>query len=75
VVNDTPENREVAGETGLYFRAALPASLAEVLERLRQDPAEARARGAEAAARAARLYSWERVADQYAELLRRLAGR
>jgi glycosyltransferase involved in cell wall biosynthesis len=75
VVNETPENREVAGETGLYFRAALPASLAEVLERLRQAPAEARERGAEAAARAARLYSWERVADQYAELFRRLAGR
>jgi glycosyltransferase involved in cell wall biosynthesis len=75
VVNDTPENREVAGETGLYFRAALPGSLAEVLNRLRQDPAEARERGAAAAARAARLYSWERVADQYAELLRQLAGR
>jgi glycosyltransferase involved in cell wall biosynthesis len=75
VVNDTPENREVAGEAGLYFRAAEPASLARKLEQLRQDPAAARALGAEAAARAARLYSWERVADQYAELFRQLAAR
>jgi glycosyltransferase involved in cell wall biosynthesis len=73
VVNDTPENREVAGEGGLYFRAAAPASLAEALEPVRQDPEAARARGAEMADRAARLYSWERVADQYADLFRRLA--
>lgn len=75
VVNDTPENREVAGETGLYFAAADPESLARHLDRLRQNPDEARARGAQAAERAARLYSWERVADQYAELFRQLAGR
>ena len=28
VVNDTPENREVAGDTALYFRADSPATLA-----------------------------------------------
>jgi glycosyltransferase involved in cell wall biosynthesis len=75
VVNDTPENREVAGEEALYFRAAEPESLTRELERVRNDPEEARARGAALAERAARLYSWERVADQYAELFRQLAGR
>lgn len=74
LVNDTPENREVAGGTGLYFRAAEPATLAERLEWVRDHPGRARARGRAAARRAALLFSWERVADQYAELLRKLAG-
>ena len=75
VVNDTVENREVAGGVGLYFRAAEPASLAERLEQVRGDAWRGRARGRAAARRAALLFSWERVADRYAELLARLAGR
>jgi glycosyltransferase involved in cell wall biosynthesis len=75
LVNDTPENREVAGGVGLYFRAGEPASLAELLDRVRLHPERARARGRAAARRAALLFSWERVADQYAALLRKLAGR
>jgi glycosyltransferase involved in cell wall biosynthesis len=68
VVNDTPENREVAAEAGLWFRAAEPASLAEQLDRVRKDPEEAAERGRTAARRAALLYSWDRVADQYGSL-------
>lgn len=75
VVNDTPENREVAGGTALWFRAAEPASLAERLDWVRNHPEEARALGQEAARRAALLFSWERVADLYAGLLETLAGR
>jgi glycosyltransferase involved in cell wall biosynthesis len=75
VVNDTPENREVAGDAGLYFRIAEPAGLAEILDRLRRDPAEARRLGAAAAARAAERYSWSEVADRYERLLAALAGR
>ncbi len=74
VVNDTPENREVAGDTALYFRAEAPATLAAVLERLRADPLEALRRGRAAAARAAERYNWETIADQYAGLLRAAAG-
>jgi glycosyltransferase involved in cell wall biosynthesis len=73
VVNDTPENREVAGAAGLYFRAAEPATLAARLEEVRTDAAGAAERGRQAAERAARLYSWDRVADQYAGLFARLA--
>ena len=75
LVNDTPENREVAGGVGLYFRTGDPASLAERLDQARLHPKRARARGRAAARRAALLFSWERVADQYAALLRKLAGR
>jgi glycosyltransferase involved in cell wall biosynthesis len=74
VVNDTPENREVAGPAGLYFRAADPATLAARLEQVRRRPRRAWLAGRAAARRAARRYSWERVADQYAELLRALAA-
>lgn len=73
LVNDTPENREVAGETGIYFRASEPETLAMCLEVVRRDPGAAAERGRLAAARAASLYSWEAVADRYARLFRRLA--
>ncbi len=75
VVNETPENREVVGEAGLWFRVSEPETLAERMDWVRGHPEEARALGKGAAERAARLFSWERVADQYASLLRRLAGR
>jgi glycosyltransferase involved in cell wall biosynthesis len=75
LVNDTPENREVAGDAGLYFRAAEPATLAERLDWVRQHPEEARRLGLQAGERAARLYSWEQVTDLYARLFERLAGR
>jgi glycosyltransferase involved in cell wall biosynthesis len=74
VVNDTAENREVAGEAGIFFRAANPASLTEALERLRGDPEEVARRRRLAAARAGQRYDWERVADGYATLLRRLSA-
>jgi glycosyltransferase involved in cell wall biosynthesis len=74
VVNDTPENREAAGGVGLYFRAAAPATLAEQLERVRNDPRRARARGRAARRRAARLFDWERVTDRYEALFRRLSS-
>lgn len=74
VVNDTPENREVAGEAGVFFHAAHPPSLAEALERLRKDPEEVGRRRRLAAARARERFDWERVAEGYAALLRRLAG-
>jgi len=74
VVNDTPENREVTGDAGLYFRAAEPVTLAERLDWVRQHPDEARRLGIRAGERAAGLYSWERVTGLYARLFERLAG-
>ena len=38
IVNDVPENREVAGDAALYFDARRPATLASLLERLDDDP-------------------------------------
>ncbi len=75
VVNGTPENREVAGDAGLYFEAADPVSLTAQLERLRLARQLAADGGRAAAERANRLYSWETVADQYAILLRALSAK
>jgi glycosyltransferase involved in cell wall biosynthesis len=75
VVNDTPENREAAGGVGLYFRAGTPGTLAEQLELVRRNPHRARVRGRAAARRAALLFNWERVADQYEALFRSLSLR
>jgi glycosyltransferase involved in cell wall biosynthesis len=75
VVNDAPENREVAGDAALWFRAEEPASLASALNWVLSHRHEARAYGEMAARRAASRFSWETVADRYAALLRRLAGR
>jgi glycosyltransferase involved in cell wall biosynthesis len=75
VVHATPENREVAGDAAIYFDADDPASLTAALARLIRDPREAERLRARAAARAAERYAWEPIADAYAELLARAAGR
>lgn len=74
VVHDAPENREVAGDTGWFFDAARPDTLARVLEELVRDPERARERGAAAARRAVQLYSWDVVTGLYERLFFEMAG-
>ncbi len=71
LVHDTPENREVAGDTALYWDARRPETLAAALARLESDPAGRDARAACARERALGLYRWENVADAYERLLSR----
>ena len=72
VVNDVPENREVAGDAAEYFDARRPASLAATLERLARDPARVAELGERAMARARTRFSWEHVTDEYEQLFARL---
>ncbi|REJ81462.1 MAG: DUF1972 domain-containing protein [Acidobacteria bacterium] len=74
LVNDTPENREVAGDAGLYFRAGDPESLRQLLERIESDPAAAEDLGRRAARRAEAAYSWTAVARLYVELFDQLVA-
>lgn len=74
LVNETPENREIAGKAGIYFRADEPATLTATFDRVLADPALAESRGIAAAKRAKQRYSWERIADEYAAVLRKLVG-
>lgn len=75
VVHEVEENHEVVGDCGLFFNAARPETLVGILQRLWQNPAIARSQGELAAKRAAELYSWDAVCQQYealfAEMLRR----
>lgn len=74
LVNDTPENREVAGEPALYFRAENPESLTACFEWARTHPDESRKRGEAAGLRAAECYNWDGVTSRYLELFRSMAG-
>jgi glycosyltransferase involved in cell wall biosynthesis len=67
VANDAPENREVAGPDALYFEAHRPETLAGILTRL-LEPGLAASLRPKFADRAARLYTWDRVREQYEEM-------
>lgn len=71
---DTPENREVLGQHGLLFRdeAELATLLARCV-RASADPVFSRLRDA-ARARAAALYSWDAITDEYETLFKRLVS-
>jgi glycosyltransferase involved in cell wall biosynthesis len=73
IVNDAPENREVVGDAGLWFRAAEPSTLAALLDKVRDDTAAARRLGEAAAERAAERFSWDAVSRRYGELFQSLA--
>jgi glycosyltransferase involved in cell wall biosynthesis len=73
VVNRTPENAEVAGQSALYFDAGEPRTLARHLSWLADHPEEAARLGRLAAERASALFDWDEVARGYALLLREIA--
>lgn len=69
---DVTFNREVLGESGLYFSDA--ADVARLVEESEADPERTRARGTAARARAA-AYDWDDVADSYERLCEDLVAR
>ncbi len=76
VVNDTPQNLEVIGETGFTYAGDVgSASLHEVLEFLLAEPELVEKHRQMAKRRAAERYSWETVTSQYEELFRALVSR
>lgn len=74
VVNDTPENREVAGEDAIYFTARDPRSLTEALQRVLDEPELADSMR-NAAKERARRFSWSHISDDYESLFTKLADR
>ena len=73
--HDESANRETAGDAAEYFDARQPETLARLLSRLWEAPAEREALGRRAAERARRLYSWDAVTDAYEQLCLRPADR
>ena len=70
IVFDTPENREVVGDCGLFFKDA--ADLAAQIQRTIDDPLMVASLREKAQARARLRYSWEAITDQYEKLFRDL---
>ncbi len=68
LVNDTPENREVAGETALYFEATKPKTLARVLSEAFENEDRRRQFGNAAYSRASRDYRWDDITTLYERL-------
>lgn len=71
LVNDVPENREVVGEAGLFFRTAEPETLAEKIREVVAQPEVVDALRHAATGRARACFSWDAVADGYEALLTR----
>ena len=69
LVHDVAENRETAGETARYFSVRDPDSLAALIRDVTKNPAEARELGERARTRARERFSWDRITDQYEDLL------
>jgi glycosyltransferase involved in cell wall biosynthesis len=72
VVFDTPVNREILGDLGVYAALGDAADLAERILALLAAPAERAARGAALRARAVADYSWERFGEQMEAIYRQL---
>lgn len=70
IAKDTPENREVAGDCGLFFRDV--AALARQIEITLSDQALVAGFRTKAQERAKARYSWDAVTDAYEKLFRDL---
>jgi glycosyltransferase involved in cell wall biosynthesis len=72
LVYDTPENREVVGDSGLFFSS--PQELSRLLQKVVDDPALVEKYRTRAHTRARANYSWDAIADEYERLLKSLCG-
>ena len=72
LVYDTPENREVVGDCGLFFSDA--STLASVLQTAIDTPQLVQSYRDKAQARAQALYSWDAITSEYEDLFRQLCG-
>ena len=63
IANDVPEHREVLADAGLYYKG--PGELAERLQSVLDDPGTASSLRRKAHERAAGIYGWDAITDQY----------
>jgi glycosyltransferase involved in cell wall biosynthesis len=72
IAKNTPENREVLGESGLFFDDA--ESLRQQLEHTLSDSAMVEGLRTRAQARAKARYSWDAVTDAYENLFKEMSA-
>lgn len=75
LVNDSVENREAAGDAGLYFHAHQPSSLAEQLNWVLENPEKLETLRQASADRAAKMYDWGVITGTYLQMFEEMAGR
>ncbi len=69
LVGDNPENREVAGETAIFFSLSEPEDLVEKMQLVLDDPGKLGKLAGKARARARSTYNWDLVTDAYETLM------
>jgi glycosyltransferase involved in cell wall biosynthesis len=72
IANDVPEHREVLGDAGIYYPRNDFAALSKCMAELMHDTVRAHALGQAAKERARVHYCWDRITDQYEEMLKEL---
>ncbi len=72
LVNDTPENREVVGDCGIFFKSA--EELSTCIQSAIDDPGLVESYREKARTRIQSLYSWDVITDEYEKLFRELCG-
>jgi glycosyltransferase involved in cell wall biosynthesis len=70
IVYDTPENREVVGDCGLFFSSS--EELTRVFQSVVDNPSLVESYRERAQARARARYSWDAITDEYESLFRDL---
>jgi len=74
IVNENPENLEVAGECALFCNFGECDTLSQLMKRVVRSPGQVESYGRKARERIARDYSWDSVTDQYEALFNELVG-
>ena len=74
VASETPVNRELLGDEGVYAAVGHADEFAEQILALLADPDRTRARGAALRQRAAQMFAWPVLAQQLAEIYRQALG-
>ncbi|MDZ7725234.1 MAG: glycosyltransferase [candidate division KSB1 bacterium] len=73
LANDVPEHHEVLGETGLYFSRTDNNDLADKIQFIVDQPDQARSFRKAVQERVRSRYQWDRIADQYEHLFKKVA--
>ena len=75
ISHDTPENREVLGETGLISDFYDQGGLSKIISSVAGDPRRYEEFGKRAKARVKEFYNWDNVTDQYENLFNEMVKR
>ncbi len=73
LANDVPEHREALGDAGVYFSTKKNGELAEKMQYLLDHPEVVASSGQKAVERIKQHYTWDKVADAYEVLFKKLA--